>query len=156
MAPRTDPVELAGHLRMSVARLARLLRQQDESGLSPTLTAALATIAREGPMTLGELATRERVAPPSITKVVGKLEDRGLVERRLDDRDRRVTRVEVSVAGRAQLEASRTRRAAWLAARLLELPEADLEQLAQALVIIDALADADAEAPDVDGSEAAR
>src|SRR4051812_41879678 len=79
-----DPVEVAGHLRMSVARLARLLRQQDESGLSAPLTAALATISREGPLTLGQLAAQERVAPPSITKVVGKLEDRGLVERQVD------------------------------------------------------------------------
>src|SRR3954466_10589348 len=109
------PAEVAGSLRFSVIRLARLLRQQDRSGLSPTLTAALATISREGPLTLGELAGREQVAPPSITKVVAKLEDRGLVERRLDERDRRVTRVEVSAAGRAQLEAARTRRTAWLA-----------------------------------------
>ena len=138
-----DPVELAGHLRMSVARLARLLRQQDESGLSATLTAALATISREGPMTLGELAARERVAPPSITKVVGKLEDRGLVERRIDDRDRRVTRVEISPAGTEQLVAARNRRTAWLATRLLDLDPADLDRLAGAVAVLDALAEAE-------------
>ena len=141
-----DPVDVAGHLRMSVARLARLLRQQDESGLSPTLTAALVTISRDGPLTLGQLAARERVAPPSITKVVGKLEDRGLVERRVDESDRRVTRVEISPAGREQLEASRTRRTAWLATRLLDLPDDDLGRLVQALPVLDALADADADA----------
>jgi DNA-binding MarR family transcriptional regulator len=138
-----DAVELAGHLRMSIARLARLLRQQDESGLSATLTAALVTISREGPMTLGDLAARERVAPPSITKVVGKLEDRGLVERRVDDRDRRVTLVEISPAGTEQLVAARNRRTAWLATRLLDLDPADLGRLAQALAVLDALAEAD-------------
>jgi len=125
---------------MSVARLARLLRQQDESGLSATLTAALATISREGPMTLGELAAREQVAPPSITKVVGKLEDRGLVERRVDDRDRRVTRVEISPAGTDQLVAARDRRTAWLATRLFDLDPVELDALAQALTVLDALA----------------
>jgi DNA-binding MarR family transcriptional regulator len=145
-----DPVEVAGHLRMSVARLARLLRQQDESGLSPTLTAALATIAREGPLTLGQLAARERVAPPSITKVVGKLEGRGLVDRQVDERDRRVTRVEVSPAGRDQLEASHTRRTAWLATRLIDLSDADLDRVVQALAVLDALADADVDADPTD------
>ena len=134
---------------MSVARLARLLRQQDESGLSATLTAALATISREGPMTLGELAAREQVAPPSITKVVGKLEDRGLVERRVDDRDRRVTRVEISPAGTEQLVAARNRRTAWLATRLFDLDPVELDGLAQALTVLDALA---AARPPTDGT----
>ena len=154
---KVDPVEVAGHLRMSVARLARLLRQQDESGLSPTLTAALVTISRDGPLTLGQLAARERVAPPSITKVVGKLEDRGLVERRVDQTDRRVTRVEIRPAGREQLEASRTRRTAWLATRLLELADDDLGRLVQVLPILDALADADlVDSADVTGARSAR
>jgi DNA-binding MarR family transcriptional regulator len=138
-----DPVEMAGHLRMSVARLARLLRQQDESGLSATLTAALATIAREGPITLGELAARERVAPPSITKVVAKLEERGLVERTVDEQDRRVNRLSVSRAGRRQLEALRTRRTAWLVTRLTELAPDDLERLAAAVPVLDQLAELD-------------
>ena len=128
---------------MSVARLARLLRQQDDSGLSATLTSALVTIARDGPVTLGELASRERVAPPSITRVVAKLEARGLVERTVDDRDRRVNRVAISAEGRHQLEASRTRRTAWLVTRLVELPAEDLARVAEILPILDALAEAD-------------
>jgi hypothetical protein len=54
-----DVVELAGHLRFLVARLHRQLRQQDQSGLSPALGAALATISRCGPLTLGQLAANE-------------------------------------------------------------------------------------------------
>src|SRR5207237_385907 len=65
--------ETAERLRLSIARLARLLRQQDDSGLGPTVTAALSSIATHGPLTLGDLAARERVAPPTITKVVEKM-----------------------------------------------------------------------------------
>jgi DNA-binding MarR family transcriptional regulator len=133
------PAEIAGALRFSVIRLARLLRQQDRSGLSPTLTAALATISREGPLTLGELAGREQVAPPSITKVVAKLEAEGLVTRRADTADRRVSRVAVTPAGQRRLEANRSRRTAWLESRLRELPPDELAQLEAAVGVLERL-----------------
>ena len=74
-----DPVthttgDLAHSLRLSVARLARKLRQQDANGLGPTLTSALASINRHGELTHGELATIEQLAPPTITAIVGKME----------------------------------------------------------------------------------
>jgi len=53
--------ELATRLRLAVTRSARRLRQEASTDLSPTLTAALATIERHGPLTPSELATRERV-----------------------------------------------------------------------------------------------
>src|ERR1700712_644806 len=86
-APDSDPFELAGRLRLSVTRLARILRHQDAGTLAPTLSAALATVDREGPLTLGDLAQREHVAPPSITKAVDKLAGMGFVERRADETD---------------------------------------------------------------------
>ncbi|HMQ28797.1 MAG TPA: MarR family transcriptional regulator, partial [Acidimicrobiales bacterium] len=89
-APETT--ELAGQLRVVVARLARVLRQQDQSGMSPTLLAALATIDRAGPLTFGELAAHEQVTAPTITKAVRKLEAEGLVARRPDPDDGRVWR----------------------------------------------------------------
>jgi len=73
-----DPVELAGRLRLSVTRLARILRHQDAGTLAPTLSAALATVDRDGPLTRGDLVLREHVAPPSITKAVEKLAWNGL------------------------------------------------------------------------------
>src|SRR3546814_13268549 len=57
-----DASELAGRLRLSVTRLARQLRQTADTDLSPTQGAVLATISNHGPLTLGELAERERVA----------------------------------------------------------------------------------------------
>jgi len=138
--PAPDVVDLAGALRFLVPRLHRQLRQQDSSGLSPALAGALATIAREGPMTLSRLAAAEQVTPPTVTKLVDKLVDAGLVVRRDDPADRRVTRVAATAAGRRRLDAIRTRRAAWLAARLGELPPADLRRLEGALDVLERLA----------------
>ena len=131
--------ELIGRLRLSVARLARLLRQQDQSGLTPTATAMLATIARRGPLTLGELAAAEQVAPPTITKIVGRLETAGLIERLPDADDRRVCRVVISRAGASQLDANRSRRTAWLAEQFAALSVEDQDRLADAVAVLERL-----------------
>ena len=137
LAPET--VELAGQLRLSITRLARLLRQQDAESLGPTKSSALATITHEGPLTLGELAAREHVSPPSITKVVEKLEAMGLVRRWRDDDDRRVIRVETTRAGKRHILQARSRRTAWLAVRLAELSDDDLQQLRAAGEVLERL-----------------
>src|SRR4051812_23988890 len=111
----TNVVELASGLRLSVTRLARILRHQDGGDLTPSMVSALATIAREGPLTLGDLAGREHVAAPSVTRIVEKLQRAGLVVRTASDRDARVVYVAVSADGRARIEESRSRRTAWLA-----------------------------------------
>src|SRR5919202_6495801 len=113
--------EIAARLRLSATRLARRLRQESGAGLSPSQQSALAVIANHGPLTLGALAEHERVAPPSITKVVSKLESDGLVTRTADPDDRRVCRVTISAAGEALLEETRRRKTAWLTARITEL-----------------------------------
>jgi DNA-binding MarR family transcriptional regulator len=69
----TDEQGDAERLRHAVNRLARLMRQQDEGDLGATYIAALATVRKRGPLTLGELAAHERVSPPTMTKVVEKL-----------------------------------------------------------------------------------
>jgi len=138
-----DPVELAGVLRLSVTRLARLLRQQDQTGLAPTLTTALATIFREGPLTLGELAGAEQVTAPTITKVVEKLESHGFVTRHTDEQDRRVCRVQVTQAGRRHLDTVRNRRTAWLAGRLRTLTPDELHRLAEAADVLEKLTTAE-------------
>lgn len=139
-APTAEALtELAGRLRPTIFRLARLLRQQDDSGVAPALVSALATIDREGPLTLGDLAAREQLTPPSITKVVATLEEDGFVERVRDEHDRRVHYVAVTVKGRRLLQASRTRRTEWLATQLRELPAADIARLAGALEVLERL-----------------
>ena len=138
-SPTAVDEELVGRLRYSVARLSRLLRQQDQSGLTPTTTAMLATIARDGPLTLGELATLEQVAPPTITKAVGKLEEAGFVERVPDPGDRRVCRVVLTDGGRRQLDDNRSRRTAWLVERLDLLPTSDRERLGHVVELLEHL-----------------
>src|SRR4051794_5387914 len=115
---QTVVAELAGGLRLSVTRLARILRQQDTGELTARMVSALATVNRAGRITLGELATREHVAAPSVTRVVDKLERAGLVQRSAHERDGRVSFVAVTDEGRELIEESRSRRTAWLAARI--------------------------------------
>lgn len=131
--------ETADRLGMAITRLARLLRQQAVDDLTPTMRAAVGTIAREGPLTLGELAASEQVAPPTVTKVVAKLEDRGLVEREADPTDRRVVRVVLSDLGQRWLEADRRRRHAWLADRIDKLDAAERDRLVRAVDAIESL-----------------
>jgi DNA-binding MarR family transcriptional regulator len=135
----TDPVALAARLRPLVFRLGRILRQQDKSGLPPASLTALAVLDRAGPLTLGDLAAEEQVSPPTITKLVDTLEARGLVERVRDDKDRRVCRVRTTGRGRRQLEASRTRRTAWLATQLHSATPEELEAVANALPVLERL-----------------
>lgn len=131
--------EIAARLRLSATRLARRLRQESGAGLSPSQQSALAVISNHGPLTLGALAEHERVAPPSITKVVSKLESDGLVIRTADPHDRRVCRVEISPEGATLLEGVRRRKTAWLTARISQLDTDCQRRLADALDVLDEL-----------------
>jgi DNA-binding MarR family transcriptional regulator len=146
MAQPIDTGDEARRLRYSVTRLARQLRRQAGTHLTPTQAAALASIEQHGPITIGDLAAHEQVSAPTATNVVSKLESAAFVRRLRDDTDRRVCRVELTAAGRRELEASRNRKTSWLAARLRELPAEDLEKLTAALDVLDHLTAAPTEA----------
>jgi DNA-binding MarR family transcriptional regulator len=135
------PLGLANALRPTIARLARRLRQQDHTGLGPTMTATLASIAKHGGPTHGELAAIEQVAPPTITAVVDKLEKLGLVTREADGSDRRVTRVRATPTGLDQLDEVRNRRTSWLAFRLTALTDDERRRLAEASDVLAKLVD---------------
>jgi DNA-binding MarR family transcriptional regulator len=138
-AATPDPSELAALLRVSATRLSRRLRQQAEAGLSPSQLSALTAVARHGSMTLGELADYERVAPPTVTKIVAKLEGDGLLARTIDPHDRRVARVAVTKAGDRLLAEARQRKTAWLSGRIAQLDDDERRRLAAALDVLDAL-----------------
>jgi DNA-binding MarR family transcriptional regulator len=142
--------ELAGGLRLSVTRLARILRQQDTGDLTASMVSALATVNRAGRITLGALAAREHVAAPSVTRVVDKLQRAGLVERTASEQDGRVSFVAVTADGQELIEESRTRRTAWLAARLEQLSESDLDALMRAAPILERIVAEAAEAAATD------
>src|SRR5512141_17366 len=135
------PLGLANALRPTIARLARRLRQQDHTGLGPTMTATLASIAKHDGPTHGELAAIEQVSPPTITAVVDKLEKLGLVTRQTDPTDRRVTRVRVTPTGVDQLDEVRNRRTSWLAFRLTALTADERRRLADAADVLAKLVD---------------
>jgi DNA-binding MarR family transcriptional regulator len=131
--------QLAARLRLAVTRLNRRLRAEADSGLTASGTAALATIGRRGPLPLGELAALEGVKPPSMTATVATLEAEGLIARTGDESDRRVSRVALTARGRQRLERARSRKTAYLAARLERLDERQLEQLDQAVSLFELL-----------------
>ena len=131
--------EIAARLRLVVMRLHRRLRAEAGDELSPTLVAALVSIERQGPLTLGRLAELERVTPPSITRIVANLECAGLVSRTVDEADRRSSRICITAAGTRMLRRSRKRKAAYLARQLGTLTEAEQATVAQALPILERL-----------------
>jgi DNA-binding MarR family transcriptional regulator len=137
---RTTPIpDLAGHLRLTIARTARRLRQEAGADLSPSLTAALSTVEHHGPMTPSEVAARERIQRPTATRLLARLEDDGLVERTPDPHDRRSSLVAATPAARALLAELRTRKTAFLAERLERLDAEDRAVLERAAGILEGM-----------------
>jgi DNA-binding MarR family transcriptional regulator len=135
--PKPEPVtEVADDLRNAIARLARRMRQEGPSALGPSHTAALANIRRHGPLTHRELATLERVAPPSITAIVNRLEELSLVTRASVIGDRRASAISISASGIEQLEGLREHRTEWLGRRLALLTAEERRALASAVPIL--------------------
>jgi DNA-binding MarR family transcriptional regulator len=138
--PKALPVAaLAEHLRVALARTNRRLRQEAGGEIGPTLTAALATIGRHGPITPSELAARERIQRPTATRLVAKLEDRDLVGRAADPRDARSCLLSITPEGEALLREMRTRKDAFLAQRLRSLSADDRAVLARAADLLEGL-----------------
>jgi DNA-binding MarR family transcriptional regulator len=139
MRTTSADVELASHLRIAVARTARRLRQESGTYLSPTLTAALATVERHGPLTPSELAARERVQRPTVTRILSTLDELGLVARAADPGDRRSALISITPAGRKLLAAARTRKDAFLSERLEALGAEDRATLDRAAALLEGM-----------------
>lgn len=133
--------ELAARLRLVITRTARRLRQEAGTELSPSQTAALSTIERDGPLTPSELATIERVQRPTATRIIARLEEHGLVERTPDPADGRSFIVGTTPRGRALLLRLRTRKNAYLVRRLRGLNDEDVAVLARAAELLERLRD---------------
>ena len=131
--------ELASHLRIALARTARRLRQEAGTGLSPSQTAALATIERHGPLTPSELASRERIQRPTAARLLGRLEESGLVTRTASVDDKRSALIAIAPAGRALLAAARTRKDAFLSERLDALGAEDRATLERAAALLEGM-----------------
>ena len=132
---------LAAHLRVVIARTARRLRQEAGTDLSPSQTAALATIERRGPVTPSELASIERIQRPTATRVIARLEEAGWVSRAADPADGRSSLVSMTADGRALLERVRANKDAFLARRLEGLDRDDRATLERAAEILERVLD---------------
>jgi DNA-binding MarR family transcriptional regulator len=135
---------LATALRISVSRLTRRLRAERlaqglEPDMSDTQLAALSALESHTVMTPGELAEYEKVQPPSMTRVIGVLLDRGLVLRAPHPTDRRQVVLTVTDQGRQVVQQHRRLREAWLAKRLRELSPEDRSKLRAAVPILQKL-----------------
>lgn len=128
---------LASRLRLAIARTARRLRREAGADLSPSLTSALASIDSHGPLTPSELAAREGVQRPTVTRVLARLQETGLVVRTADPEDGRSCLIAVSPAGHGVMEELRTRKDAYLARRLDDLTAEDRLVLDRAAEILE-------------------
>ncbi len=132
---------LASRLRLAVVRLNRRLRaQRVNSAISLTQVSALSTLHKCGPLTPGELAAREGVQPPSMTRVIAALEEYGFATRRPHPTDGRQAIVELSETGLSYINEEVSAREAWLDKRLAELTPEDRGVLSRAAEIIDRMA----------------
>jgi DNA-binding MarR family transcriptional regulator len=133
---------LASDLSLAVMRLARQLRfRRSESSVSLSQLSALSTLAKEGAMTPGALAFRERVRPPSMTRVIASLADLGFVARSAHPVDGRQVLVSVSQEGAELVEAERRASQEWLKKRLARLHPDQRRTLLAAADLMSAIVD---------------
>jgi DNA-binding MarR family transcriptional regulator len=137
MAERLTAVQLAVLLRDAITRLNRRVRQTRPVGdLTATQLSALASLELAGAMTPRELAEIERVRPPTMTKIVSKLEERDLVQRTPHPTDGRQVILAATPQGRGVLAKFERAREEWLALRLAELTAEEREVLRHAAEIL--------------------
>ena len=136
-----DTAALAHDLRLAVMRFSRRLRyQRVDQSVTLTHLAALSTLQRHGAMSPGELASHERVQPPSMTRVVVALEGMGLVTRSPHPTDGRQVVIDLTPAAEGLLGAEARAREAWLAGRVQQLSAEERAVLRDAAVIMEKLA----------------
>ncbi|MFB0834735.1 MarR family winged helix-turn-helix transcriptional regulator [Arthrobacter halodurans] len=135
-ADSSPPGDLASELRIAIMRTSRRLRIEASGDiLSPGQYSVLVGLS-SGPRTLGQLAAREGVQAPSMTRIVKALEDKGLATRAGHPDDARLVLLSISDAGAATLDRARRERTAWLSRRVDELPAADRAVLERAAELL--------------------
>lgn len=129
---------VADRLHSAAIHLLRALRKQDETtGLSAARLSVLSVLVFAGPRTIGQLAKAEQVSPPTMTRLVVGLQRDGLIIRKSDSKDGRVTWLRPTAKGRRVLQEGRQRRVAELARRLQDRADEDVKTLGKAAEIIE-------------------
>ena len=126
---------LAGELRLACMRISRRVRFESTDLVAPHQFSVLCRL-EDTPRTPGELAEIERVSAPSMTRTVGGLVDRGLVERTADPEDRRQVILSLTREGTTLLKEIRRRRDAWMSVRVSHLSAEEQEVLQRAAAIL--------------------
>lgn len=136
--PSSEQLEI-DRLRVVLLRLARRIRNSSDGDITPSQRVVLASIIHHGELTVGQIADLEHVKPPSASKIVAGLEQRGYVERRSDPNDRRCVPIAATAAGVAFLESARAAGRTWLAGRLDEIDPVDVDEIERALPALERL-----------------
>jgi DNA-binding MarR family transcriptional regulator len=130
--------DVAARLHSSAIRLLRTLRREDDgSGLSAPRLSALSVIVFAGPLSLAELAAAEQVKPPTMSRIVDALVERGLITRIAKPGDRRSVEIAATPEGIQLLDAGRERRVRALVARLRALADSERRALARGVEILE-------------------
>lgn len=140
-APPPELVELAVKLRIAFALVTRAQRQDVPGKLTAVQLSALYKVEFFGPLRLGDLAAREQVASPTMSRVVASLEVAGLVKRRIDPASARSSLISITASGSRQIDAVRRDRTDVLTCRLAALSGEQQRALAAALPALEALAE---------------
>ena len=140
---KKSDLERISRLRLLIVRLERRIRQQSDTDLTPSQLSALTVIERRGPLRLGELAKRERISQPSVSRVVRKIEAKGLVALSGDPVDKRGSVVSVTPEGQGLIDESRGRVDAYLADAMMRLDEDDRHKIFEALPVLEEMLEKD-------------
>ena len=133
--------DIAGRLHSAAIRLLRTLRREDDgSGLSAPRLSALSVVVFAGPLSLAELAAAEQVKPPTMSRIVDALVERGLVTREAKPGDRRSVRIMATAEGSQLLDTGRERRVRALIGRLDLLADSERRALARGVEILERVA----------------
>lgn len=137
--PLDELTELAAQLRLAVGRLNRRIRIDGRESIPPLQLSALVTVEQHGPLRLSELARREAVTAPTMSRVLSALDEQGLVVRAPDPQDARGVLITLSALGGTRLQEVRTHRTALVARRLSRLDDEQRATLTAAMPALEAL-----------------
>jgi DNA-binding MarR family transcriptional regulator len=130
----SDPTTVANRLRPVLLTLNRELRREVHSlGVTGGQVALLVQIKFHPGIGIRELARLERISVPGMSKFVSKLEEAGLVQRAPVEGDQRRVGLTLTDAGRKVLRSVKSKRTAWLSARLGQLQPAQLQAIDAAI-----------------------
>lgn len=134
-APAPEVIHLAHDLRIACMRVSRRVRFEASSNIAPHHISVLVSLA-DSPSTVGDLASRDRVSAPSMSRTVSALVDRGLVARTDSPDDGRVTMLSLTDEGQATVVSERAQRDVWMSARLEKLTARERDVLGRATEIL--------------------